>query len=223
MNWVYFPSLHYSHCLRGSDVAGSGGACGEMWQSGACAQDPRCAGNVLCTDVLMLTCWGILRRETMLSLLKLSIAPLITNATALFVIPGLEVLQGCHGRGSCLCYSGSSRALFYWDTDSRRLSILLWKEGVYEQYLSSIFRLHSRVHRGQVSPMHRGPFQANLYFPLVAPLRLLLSVCVTVCNANTSPTFYRASEFKKTSGVGTQQEPLTLSHSQEPMAFKSKI
>lgn len=219
MNWVCFLSLHYSHCLWDSDVAGSGGACGEMWQSGARTQDPRCAGNVLCTDVLMHTCWGILRCETMLSLLKLSIAPLITNATALFVIPGLEVLRGCHGRGSCLCYSGSSRALFYWKTESGRLSILLWKEGVYEQYLSSIFRLHSRVHQRQMSLMHRGPFRANLYFPLVAPLHLLLSVSVSVCNAHTSPTFYGVSEFKKTSGFGTQQDALTLCHSQEPTAL----
>ena len=27
---VYLPSLHYSHYLRGWDVAGSDGACGEM-------------------------------------------------------------------------------------------------------------------------------------------------------------------------------------------------
>lgn len=70
-----------------------------------------------------------------------------------------------------------------------------------------------------MSLMHRGPFQANLYFPLVAPLHLLLSVSVSVCNAHTSPTFYGVSEFKKTSGFGTQQDALTLCHSQEPTAL----
>lgn len=47
---------------------------------------PWCAGNAVCTDVLIHTCWGILQCETMLSLLKLSIASLITNAGALVVL-----------------------------------------------------------------------------------------------------------------------------------------
>lgn len=91
----------------------------------SCTRDPRCAGNVVCTDVLIHTCWEILQCGTMLSLLKLSIASLTTNAGAPFVILRWEVQWGWHGGGYFLSTSGGLTALFYWDKESWKLSISL--------------------------------------------------------------------------------------------------
>lgn len=169
---VYFLSLHYRHCLGGSDVAGNDGACGEMWQSRSCTQDPCCAGNAVCTDVLMHTCWGILQCGTMLSLLKLSIASLITNAGALFVIPRWEALWGWDGGGCSLSYSGSLTALFYWDKELWKLSISL-KEAFkhelscfYKQYLSSFFT-PSRGAAWNYEPHAQEMTPGTLHFHLV--------------------------------------------------------
>lgn len=50
--------------------------------------------------------------------LKLSIAPLVTNATAQPVIRRREASQGRHGGGFCLSNSPSSKALSDWDNGS---------------------------------------------------------------------------------------------------------
>lgn len=146
-----------------------------MWQSRSCAQDPRCAGNVVCTDVLIHTCWGILQCATMLSLLKSSIASLITNAGDLFVILRWEALGGCHG--CYLSYSGSFTPLFYcWSC------VFHYKRHLNMNSATSIsYFLHTGVQLGIISLMHRKWLQVLSIFLFLFPTYINTSLLNSMC------------------------------------------